>query len=381
MSGQKIAGCCVHVATVIYYLSYAKYFINKVPADHLNSIFVDISKREQANSPRYVRYTRNETIPSSSESESDEESGLTDKDDLPNNGTFSENMPFSSEIQNQNNQSLVTNEISIDEIEKRVPYWGANIWYRGQKKKVFVSNTCTIDYYLFAFWLQNKILPDFISKIPNINKCSLIVRIIEQIDMIKWNEAKEIWVNEVMQLMEEPKKNSISLFGSEYERCLKYLSEFQIHRLLQQCQTSCSNHETVIIQNESDNLFFKKEKRNVFLYNGFLGLCNNCHKRITCKISFKYQPNFIFIQSAFGKITVNELPEVVTIDDRNYKLLCATVHKRGHFYGIFKINNNLYLMNDIDKSLNKIQNQNENLTRHNIFFHKLFTSSSLYYLE
>jgi hypothetical protein len=176
------------------------------------------------------------------------------------------------------------------------------------------------------------------------------------------------------------KKYNITLWF-EYDRFLRYLRELQVHRLLQKCQSSCDNNETVIIQNESDNLFFKKETNQVKLYNGVLGSCIKCDKRITCKISFKYQPNFIFIQSAFGKITFDDLPEKVTIDNKNYKLFCATVHKRDHFYGVFKIYNNLYLMNDLDKSLNLLQNQNDTSQGKSIYIHKLITSSSLYYLE
>ena len=72
MSGRKTIGCCVHVATVIYYLSFAKYHEIKMPAEFLNSVFVDFDKMEPSNNPRYVRSKRGtKEISSSDDSESD----------------------------------------------------------------------------------------------------------------------------------------------------------------------------------------------------------------------------------------------------------------------------------------------------------------------
>ena len=59
MSGRKLVGCCVHVATVIYYLSNAKYIRNnKLPAEYLNNVFIDMEKMESPNNPRYVQSIR-----------------------------------------------------------------------------------------------------------------------------------------------------------------------------------------------------------------------------------------------------------------------------------------------------------------------------------
>ena len=62
MSGRKIVGCCVHVATLIYYLSNAKYIQNnKFPGEYLNSVFINMEKLEPANNPRYVQGIRSHT--------------------------------------------------------------------------------------------------------------------------------------------------------------------------------------------------------------------------------------------------------------------------------------------------------------------------------
>ena len=83
MSGLKIAGCCVHVASVIYLFSIAKYKEIKLPGEYLNSIFVDMNKMEPANKPRYVRARRgaHETSSSDESSVSDELSDFNDFSD------------------------------------------------------------------------------------------------------------------------------------------------------------------------------------------------------------------------------------------------------------------------------------------------------------
>ncbi len=72
MYGRKRAGCCSHVATVIYYFSYAKYRDIKLPGEHLNSVFIDIKNNEAPNEPRYVRAKRRRVIESESDSSSTE---------------------------------------------------------------------------------------------------------------------------------------------------------------------------------------------------------------------------------------------------------------------------------------------------------------------
>ena len=48
--------CCVHTATLIYFLSNQKHlFAFKSPADHLNDIFVDVDKKEPSNRSKNVR--------------------------------------------------------------------------------------------------------------------------------------------------------------------------------------------------------------------------------------------------------------------------------------------------------------------------------------
>ncbi|CAF0981641.1 unnamed protein product [Brachionus calyciflorus] len=55
LSGKKVAGCCSHVATLIYYFAYAKYHANKYPAEFLNKILIDMERKDSPNKPVVVR--------------------------------------------------------------------------------------------------------------------------------------------------------------------------------------------------------------------------------------------------------------------------------------------------------------------------------------
>ena len=53
------------------------------------------------------------------------------------------------------------------------------------------------------------------------------------IDALKWNEARQIWIIEVMKLKEKTTVDSISMFGSEYDMFIKYLINFQEYKFKQ----------------------------------------------------------------------------------------------------------------------------------------------------
>ena len=90
MSGRKIAGCCVHVASTIYYLSFARYHDLRLPALNMNLVLIDTNKKQKPNDPKLVRVkrsinNRNNTTDeldtsSSDESENEVEESMTGDD-------------------------------------------------------------------------------------------------------------------------------------------------------------------------------------------------------------------------------------------------------------------------------------------------------------
>jgi hypothetical protein len=141
---------------------------------------------------------------------------------------------------------------------------------------------------LFAFWVASKIQQSFLESIPSLDQTDTIKRIISEINNIKWDLAKELWIKNIIKYNENTKKNSISLFGSESDYFTRHISEYQNHRLIQLCSKNCNLNQNVIIQTNFDKIYFKKQKGNVILYSGFERKCKNCKENISCEIVFKH---------------------------------------------------------------------------------------------
>jgi hypothetical protein len=229
MSGRKIAGCCVHIACLIYFLSYARYNTIKPPAEHLNSIFVNMRNESAANNPKYIRNKREQK----KEIEPELISSESDFDLLSETDIFIEEHPKNSnkdhkktsqnrkskttkrkkaqrKIQSVHSSIDTTNEEEVDEPDKEyesihkfssieeivqtfkshVPFWGGNIKYKG--KSVKLTNTCTIDNFLYGFWVAFKTNNIFWEQIPLLKHTEKIKLIIMSINNLEWNTAKEL---------------------------------------------------------------------------------------------------------------------------------------------------------------------------------------------
>lgn len=209
----------------------------------------------------------------------------------------------------------------------------------------------------------------------NPTKCENLTKIITEIENLNWNKAKEIWTLTIMNYQFGFQQRSISFFGCEFEFFIKYLKEFQTHSLIQIFKEDCKYNKNLEISNDSDIIFFKKSVTGVSLYSRFVSNCSNCNYRTSSEIKFNQTPSFLFIQSMQQNIKINDLPKSILIDNQNYRLLCATLHKRNHFLGVFEINDNFFIVDDLNQQMRNINDtdlQEEN---------NLFTSSHLYYLD
>lgn len=84
-SGLKVAGCCTHVATVIFYFSYARFYSFRLPGEHLNSIFINKQEKQAPNKPKYIRHKRSADKKIETEHEIEINSSSSDSDnDLVN---------------------------------------------------------------------------------------------------------------------------------------------------------------------------------------------------------------------------------------------------------------------------------------------------------
>ena len=208
MSGLKVTRCCVHVATLIYYLTYAMHEdVIKFPAKHLNLLFVDFEEKEQSNQPRYVRGKRgrkestsgSDETDETDESDSENDHELINESNKGNQEKFVEPdlnfLPFKDKENHtlDKSEKYLTTTISpddtIDHFTAHIPFLGASINFNGESN-VEVSHTYLIDNFLFALWSLSKIVENFVSNMPNLEQTKTIKEIIKNIDNYNWNKQK-----------------------------------------------------------------------------------------------------------------------------------------------------------------------------------------------
>lgn len=281
--------------------------------------------------------------------------------------------------QNKENKG-VNYSMSIEEIIKtyklHVPFWGGNIKYKN--KSVRVINTCTIDNFLYAFWVAYKIEATFFERMPSLEHTETIKSIIMNINNLNWNQAKEFWITKIMKYNEKIANKEITLYGSESNRFIRHINEFQKHILVQVCGANCSKNKNVIIQRDCDKIYFKKIQKKVEIYSGYDDICSECQSKITCEINFENNPNFLFIESIHSNILYNDLPKIAKINGKSYKLLCSTIHQNDHFSSLFLINNFIFKIDDLDKSF---INLDFDLNKRKNKILKKATSASFYFIN
>jgi len=66
--------------------------------------------------------------------------------------------------------------------------------------KINFINTCTIDNYLLAIWYLIKIMSNFHNRIGTFKNKVALIKIIENIDILNWNYARQLWFTEIMKM-------------------------------------------------------------------------------------------------------------------------------------------------------------------------------------
>ena len=61
------------------------------------------------------------------------------------------------------------------------------------------------------------------------------------------------------------------------------------------------------------------------------------------------------------------------LDNRTFRLICTTLHKPRHYIGVFELNGDKYVVDDLDQSVVRLQ-EKENTEHFN-----LPVSTSMYY--
>ena len=395
LSGLRTCGCCSHVASLIYYLSYARYLDEplKSPGSSLNTLLVSLKKdefSEDENNETSIIIQSNEESESTISNIDDEQlsflsqiidvSGkreqkikrnvsineqlnssakkkpldmtLTSTQEFDKSQNSSESIK-SSQLKNKYRADFI-NDISFREFTAHIPSWGGTIethendflndseFYKySEYKNLKFDNTCTIDYFLLAFWAISKISKNPLTKtlIDKSDKTShFLKKILDLIDIQEWDRARTLWILTILEL--KPENWTFSLYGFQDEFFINYFLCFQ--ELTFDCSI-CDTHET------TKDFFFKKNNREeVFVYTKLEKLCKNCKQII--KGTFKNNPFCIFFV-ILDQIHFTSLPSSIHIDNKKFNLLCFTfesLHNNiKHFKSIFFLQNTFYLVDDL----------------------------------
>ncbi|CAF0892870.1 unnamed protein product, partial [Brachionus calyciflorus] len=95
--------------------------------------------------------------------------------------------------------------------------------------------------------------------------------------------------------------------------------------------------------------------QNIKLYSCYTGRCQQCRAKISTEIKFLKKTPFLLIESAHSNIFINELPNEIEIDNEKYTPLCSTIHLTNHFVGVFSVNCNLYIVDDLDQNVIQLE--------------------------
>jgi hypothetical protein len=384
-------------------MSYAKSKLSqdpesiKLPGTHLKKILVDMKSNEESNQPRYVRHRRRKSKYfqiSSSESSVESCNWSSDEETLiqkTETESLSKNNVLQDVINNRGNskknillakKKLVSSkeftDTSVDSVisgfNSHIPTWGAT--FSNNNKKFRVINTCTIDNFLFAFWVLSKIKINFFDLHPQNEIKEIALKIINQIDIYDWDRARQTWYVDV--LKGKFKNQTISLWGELDEFFLDYMYKFQVHALQQKCNSSCKENLKILVKDSSILYLGKKKSKQVQLIHDSDPKCSQYKQPKTYDANFYLNPIYIYILPN-SHFKINDLPPLIRLDNRDFALLCAIIHiNRNHFVSVFYVNGKKYLVDDMSPNSAKLLEKGKKYQGNDIYAVNI--SSAMFYL-
>lgn len=278
----------------------------------------------------------------------------------------------------QDSQAQNPDEI-IPGFKAHIPSWGQNIIHKNQV--IRITNTCTIDYYLFAFWVLSKLKPNYLDYYVNNKNVVELKKIIKYIDKNDWENSRKIYVTQVMNFI--PIDNVIDVFGTDASRVAQYFQEYQYYQIVQLCSQDCPLNNTFIVHDNSNELNFSKNPstNKISIETFFTERCWSCGIETKADIRFKKPPSFLFLRSERRNIFIQDIPRKIKINEINFNLLCMTIFHSGHFYGVFNLNNNLYLVNDIGREIFYLSETERAKKKELEKFYSYNTTLSFYYRD
>jgi hypothetical protein len=236
------------------------------------------------------------------------------------------------------NASEVKNEIAFKIFSKHIPEIGGRIVINElfQNCSIFnklqISHTCSIDYFLLAFWCSSQLSKNFMDILneikENIDLNNVLVKVISLVDNFEWNRAKSIWLLVICHL--NPNENlKFCTFNTEYESMVGFFIENQRYQFF--C-FKCSKEVGL----NSTQIFLYKIVNDVFINAGFKDICEECLSVPNVRFLKKAYCLFIetFTEENVEMITIKVVPLIVTFNDYVFNFLCGTFLKNVHITSI-----------------------------------------------
>ena len=357
LPGRRTCGCCSHVACIIYYLSCGKYEEEPLrkPGKSLESCLMSYPD-EDDDLNKLVNIQDDEIDASLSNgvkrslSVYSQTELITDASPI----TPSQSSRSCSQRSKKLCSQSLQNNIKARDLTNHLPEWGGKISVfeidyeiasdydrcRGFNN-IPIQNTCTIDYFLLAFWVSFKLSNSFAKLMSsNQSKYKIIQTIIDLIEMNEWDRAKTLWVLIILKLT--PDNWEISTFGTQYNMFVQPIKDLQV------LYFTCNQCQVEVIRPRND-FQLSKIGNECQLNSSVVEDCQNCKTMVNGRFKNDCFVLLVEVLSDLdeNKIQVNEIPERLHIDGHNFNFLCCSIEVINHFQSIFSLNGSFYLIDDL----------------------------------
>ena len=222
---------------------------------------------------------------------------------------------------------------------------------------------------LFGLWVLSRFQNGFQQLLPQLPLTQALINTLQLIENIndnnyrqQWNLAKEAFIRDIMTNKPKVIRRAMNFCDDEHSNFIEPLKDFQTYNVRQICGAILGQREFII-----------------------------CNVLISVIPEFiNITPNFLTIEPVVGsRILFHEMPDVLNISNRRYKLILASIHDRArrHYIGILKINNNEYYTDSIPREVedfppfDRSYLQTRSIDDRLIKAHIMPVTAALYYLD
>ena len=251
-----------------------------------------------------------------------------------------------------------------EEFMFNIPKWGGQVKDENGDS-VHFSNTCSIDYFLFAIWATFRLKPDL--EYADRDHDVLINEMIKKIDEKQWGRAKSIWIRDILKMkpQKKGKQMTISTLGTTNDMFINIFRKQQEIKITSTCSLACKNNNKTLTKSE---LCFYHTLNNVTIIQELF--CKKCKQNTTSNARFtNTRPLFLFIESNIH-LTHDILPQTINIENHSYRLLCEIYYQQhnSHFVSLFSIFNSLYYFDDLN-NIEKVSTYNTRKPINSCFYY------------